>query len=149
MIRLYFSCAMFLKKSVILKLPFSLGYRAYWFVWFFNYLWVNTEEPFLKNLLIYHTKSLGYGRIMQVYFCFTHIFSKEGCSWKSGTCEQYCWIHTGFTTFSCINTAVLREGFAQSPLIHYKSFLHHTITGKILTLTPYLPEMLNQMYQVC
>lgn len=41
---------------------------------------------------------------------------------------------------------VLREGFAVSPEINYKSFLYHTITGKILILTPYQPEMLNQMY---
>lgn len=38
---------------------------------------------------------------------------------------------------------VHRGEFAENPLIHYKSFLHHTSTGKILILTPYQPEMLN------
>lgn len=48
-----------------------------------------------------------------------------------------------------LTVLLLREGFAESPVIHYKSFLHHIIIGKILILTPYQPEMLKQMYQMC
>lgn len=50
---------------------------------------------------------------------------------------------------SVLTVLMLWGGFAESHVIHYKSFFYHTITGKILILTPYQPEMLNQLYQVC
>lgn len=68
---------------------------------------------------------------MQVYFFFSLIYFQERNVHKhqvpvSNTVGSI----QDLIPSPVLTVLLLREGFVESPVIHYKSFLHHIITGK-------------------